>query len=449
MRAGTRLVLTTISILLLSTCGGTDTNSPELDGTWGAAQLLETNGNSWATIPQVAFEAGGDAIVVWEQWEGEGEIRFNRFTEGGWGTEGAVPGSAGGWMARAASDRNGHVIAVWQSVDVSAGVIRASRYVTGQGWGLAELVFGDNAAGACNPEIAADRRGNAVVVWQQDNVIGARGYDAVNGWGTASVISDNAEFAHGARVAFDNNGSAIAVWHQSDGAVQGIRWRRYAVDGGWDVPAPALDNAGVDAAVAAPSIASNDRGDAVAAWHRSWTDNVTLAVNVWARIYDPVDGWGPAIMISDNTGYATSPQVAIDPDGNAVAIWRQFNGTSYVARANRYARGRGWGTAVVIGPQGAGDGDAIPTQVALDPGGNAFAVWTQALPGPFHAWANRYRKDVGWGTPSVLDNNDNYRASDARLAIDDAGNAIAVWQQLPSGGAVYDIWARRFRKRVP
>lgn len=445
MRAGTRFALTTMSILLLSTCNGADTNAPELDGRWGAAQLVETNSSSWATNPRVAIEAGSGAIVVWVQSEGEGQVRVNRLTGGDWGTADVVPGSAGGLMPSVASDRNGHVIAVWQCTEGSTSVIRASRFVAGQGWGSPQLVFSDNTVGAFKPEIAADRRGNAVVVWRQDNVIGANGYDAVNGWGTASVISDNAELAGGAQVAFDNNGNAIAVWRQGEGSGQSIHWRRYSIDGGWDVPGPVLDNTVVDS----PSVAMNDRGDAVAAWQKSWTDNVTLSVNVRARIYDPATGWGPATMISDDTGYAIAPQVAIDPDGNAVAIWTQFNGTNYVAWANRYARGRGWGAAVIIGPQGAGDGDAFPSQVAVDPEGNAIAVWTQTFPGPSHVWVNRYRRNIGWGTPSMLDNTDSYRGSDARVAIDGAGNAIVVWQQLPSSGAIYDIWARRFQKRSP
>jgi len=101
----------------------------------------------------------------------------------------------------------------------------------------------------------------------------------------------------------------------------------------------------------------------------------------------------------------------------------------------------GWGTAVMIGPTSAGD--AFPSQVAMDSDGNAFAVWMQIFPGTRHAWVNRYRKDIGWGTASLLDTNDAIKGSNPRIAMDDIGNAITVWDQHTEFG-VDDIWANRY-----
>ncbi|TPW09101.1 MAG: hypothetical protein FD130_2655, partial [Halothiobacillaceae bacterium] len=48
-------------------------------------------------------------------------------------------------------------------------------------------------------------------------------------------------------------------------------------------------------------------------------------------------GWGVAGLIeTDNAGSASSPQVAIDANGNALAVWHQSDGTRYNIWANRY-----------------------------------------------------------------------------------------------------------------
>jgi hypothetical protein len=144
------------------------------------------------------------------------------------------------------------------------------------------------------------------------------------GWGTASVISDSNEIANEPQVAFGDNGDALIVWYQSDGTHQTIRSKRYSINNGWDTISMLLDNALT--MVDTPQIAMNGRGDAIAVWHKSETDNVTSSVNIWAKRYVTGAGWGAGTMISDNTGNAFPARVAIDANGDAVALWRQYNG---------------------------------------------------------------------------------------------------------------------------
>ncbi len=47
--------------------------------------------------------------------------------------------------------------------------------------------------------------------------------------------------------------------------------------------------------------------------------------------------WGTAVLIeTDNAGSAYSPQIAVDAGGNAWAVWEQSDGTRYSIWANRY-----------------------------------------------------------------------------------------------------------------
>lgn len=47
--------------------------------------------------------------------------------------------------------------------------------------------------------------------------------------------------------------------------------------------------------------------------------------------------WGRAVLIeTDNTRDAYYPQIACDGSGNAIAVWRQDDGTRYNIWANRF-----------------------------------------------------------------------------------------------------------------
>ena len=57
---------------------------------------------------------------------------------------------------------------------------------------------------------------------------------------------------------------------------------------------------------------------------------------MWANRYLPGSGWGTAELIeTEDLGDAEFPQIAVDPDGNAIAVWYQDDGTRINVWANR------------------------------------------------------------------------------------------------------------------
>jgi hypothetical protein len=312
------------------------------DGKWGTPTLIESvNVDDAIETPkiQIAFDQNSNAIAVWSLFDGtQHSIRASRYVAGtGWGTAAPIETDAGGvFSPQVAFDHNGNAIAVWCQHDGTRYNVWASRYVAGTGWGTAALIETDNAGNASSPQIAFDLNGNALAVWSQYDEtranIWANRYVAGTGWGTAGLIeADNAGNALGPQLASDQNGNAIAVWYQDDGTRE----------------------------------------------------------NVWANRYVAGTGWGTARLIeTDNAGTACYPRIALDRNGNAIAVWHQSTGSQYNIWANRFVAGQGWGTAALFETDNAGN--AYYPQIALDQNGSALAVWYQSEWLLTNIWANRF-----------------------------------------------------------
>ena len=406
--------LTGIMILALtaalSACGGGGSSTPVK--AWGTPTLIETNDAENAGSPQIATDAAGNAIAVWQQSDGASlSIYANRYTAGtGWGTPTLIETGTGVAVGpQIAVDAGGNAIAVWRQSYGMLDNIYANRYnVTTGLWDTATLIE-TGTGGASSPQIAFDPAGNAIAVWVQEGDptsairydIWANRYNVSTGlWGTATLIeTDDTGAAYSPQLAFDANGNAIAVWRQLvtilffGGQRYGIRTNRYTAGTGWGTATLidtglSINNSG------APQIAVDASGNAIAVWYQS--DGTRD--NIYANRYTAGTGWSTAVLIeTDDTGPADSPQIAIDGSGNAIAVWEQDGdpspGVNEVRNdiwANRYTAGSGWGTATLIETDNAGT--AYSPQIAVDAGGNAIAVWEQ-FDGAhyFNIWANRYQ----------------------------------------------------------
>jgi len=83
-----------------------------------------------------------------------------------------------------------------------------------------------------------------------------------------------------------------------------------------------------------PDVAVNARGDAVAAWVRGARRDAMIVVSI-----RPAGGaWGEPVAISRRGRPAIDPQVAIDPQGGVVVVWRQVVRTRFVTTAARRRR---------------------------------------------------------------------------------------------------------------
>ncbi len=411
---------------------------------WKTAGLIETDNTGNASNPQVAIGQDGNALAVWYQYDGTRfNIYANRYVVGsGWQTAELIEtdntGSASDPQVAMGQDGNG--LAVWRQNDGTRDNIWANRYISGSGWQTAGLIETDNSGHAYSPQVAIGQDGNALAVWYQwDGAmfnIYANRYISGSGWQTAELIeTDNSGHAHSPQVAIGQDGNALAVWHQYAGTRYNINANRYVVGSGWQTAGLIeTDNSG-DAVF--PQVAIGQDGNALAVWHQyDGTRN-----NINANRYVVGSGWKTAGLIeTDNSGQAYRSQIAIGQDGNALAVWYQYDGTRFNIYANRYISGLGWQTAGLIETDNSGD--AYSPQVAIGQDGNALAVWHQYDGTRNNIWANRYIPGSGWQTAELIETDNTGNAYNPQIAIGQDGNALAVWHQWD--GARNNIWANRY-----
>ena len=358
---------------------------------WGSAALLEIYNFGNAGDPQVSFNAAGAGFAVWWEFDGtRNSIFSNQFLPAsGWGVASLVEADNAGNAAapQVAVDAGGNAVAVWNQSDGMHDNIWSSRFVAGSGWENATLLETDDAGNASAPQVAADPNGTAFAVWYQsdgsrDNIY-ANQYDTSAGWSGARLLENgSAGDARKPQVAAGTDGTAFAVWYQSDGSRDNIYANRYDRAAGWG-SAALLENASGNARN--PQIALGPYGTAFAIWfQRSGSRD-----NIMAERYAPASGWGSAELLeADNAGNARDPQIAVDASGAAFAVWYQGDGRRDNLWAQRFAPGAGWGTPELIETNNAGDANG--PEIAVDGQGGAVAAWSQTDGLRINIWTNHY-----------------------------------------------------------
>lgn len=413
------------------------------DGAWKTAELIETNNAGSARAPRVAVDADGRALAVWEQFEdSRHKIFANRFDGTSWGVAEIIESGSGGTASapQIAINTDGQAIAVWTQSGNTRVSVWANRF-DGSAWGTAEVIDVDDLGSSRSAQVALDADGRAIAVWAQFDGswyrILTRRFEGSD-WGAAELIeADNSGSlgdASDPQIVLDASGRGLAVWAQFDGSRNNIWGNRF---GGSDWETARRIQTDIASDASTPQIAINSDGQAVAVWAQS--DGTRD--NIWANNFDGNDWGTDAEQIeTDNAGGASSPEIALDADGRAIAVWQQSDGARTNIWVNRFD-GSAWGSAEQIETDNAGS--AVSPQVALDAKGRALAVWHQSDGTRNNIWANRYDGSA-WRTAELIETDDAGHARGPQIAFDADGRASAVWQQSGGSGLPDSIWANRF-----
>jgi hypothetical protein len=398
-------------------------------GSLSAVQTLSAAGQD-ASWPQVAVDRNGTALVVWSRSDGA-NYRIEALSRTAAGSLSTVLTlSAAGQNAanvQVAVDRDGNAVAVYERDDGSNSRVQASYLIDVQTL---------SAAGqhADIPQVAVDRNGNAVVVWTRfDGTqyrIQARRRTASGVLSAVQTLSAAGEDALDPHVAMDPDGNAVVVWRRFDGANWRIQARRRATGGGLSA-VQSLSAAGRNADL--PQLAVDANGRALVVWERY--DGSSYRVQARRRTSS---GRLSAVQTLSASGQnATQPQVAVDSNGNAVVVWARYDGANFRIEVER--RTSSGGLSLVRSLSAAGQ-DAFHPQLAMDPDGNAVVVWERADGMNDRIQARRRTSSGGLSAVQTLSAS-GQDAIHPQVAVDGDGNAVVVWARFD--GSAFRIEARR------
>ena len=208
---------------------------------------------------------------------------------------------------------------------------------------------------------------------------------------SAIKISDAGRDAFEPQVAADSSGNSLMVWTRSDGTNLRIQAELRAPDGSLGQIAT-ISQTGRDAS--APQVAFDPNGNAIAVWTQFDGSNGRIHA-----VFRPAGGsFGGDQTISPAGGDANAPRIAIDSTGKAVAVWYRFDGTTDRIQAAVRPVNGSFGAAQTLSPLGQ---EAFEPRIAAGPNAdaNAVAVWTGSEASSLRVQSARRRDVVGFPRP--------------------------------------------------
>lgn len=423
---------------------------------WQGQVLAETNDLIDNYSPLLAVDGKGNIVAVYMHGSGLASAYYD-YSKGTWGAETAIDDSAMTSITETpnvAVDKNGNWLAVWQQdPDIPQHGIWQSTSTDGVHWTAPAAIT--TTGKLFEPVLGLGPDGTAVVVWTEnippDNHFTLTASVRVNGTWTAPHVLRPGEDS-GERyvsVAVTSTGTAIATWEQGDGTTQDQLsvWQARFTAGTWS--AASLVETYTGGTADSANVATNNSGQSILTWIQN-TDSTSA---LWAQRY-PATGAPEApqkVSEGSNIAWTPAPAVTLDDSGNATLAWAFQVKSKFEVYTARGAWGQPWAavTAMETDDDAADDhADSndyawvTSPMVGHDMAGNVALVWKKRTGNRFDMWARNYDVTSGTWGPGTL------------LETMDTHDVFAPSMAMgPTGVAVaawyygyeYDIWANVYR----
>jgi hypothetical protein len=392
--------------------------APAAQAEWLAPVDISETGEHIST-PDVALDSAGNATAVWARWDGSATMVESSFRPAGraWGTPEVL---AEATSPQVVVDRNGNWTVTWErSVGLNVAIESTSR-APGGSW--SEPVAVTEFALGADPEpfVAVDWEGNNTIVWVQEETVMSSFRTFAGKWGEPIPLSDGESFTP--QAAMDGRGDATAVWMHNDGSHLVVESAYRPEQGEWGeatlVSAPGEEGGNPHVAI---SGGDGGNGDSLVVWRGEDEGEERLRA-----AYRPVGGeWGEAADVSAPGEQVQSPRAALDPDGNAIAVWSGNSGElggSDIVHAAYMPFGEEWEEPVELSAEG---GNGFPNDVVFDTHGNASVIW-QRWDGTTNLVQTAYLPIGGEWEPAVDLSEEGKQAMDAAVVLDAPGSSTAA-----------------------
>ena len=395
---------------------------------WVPPTTISTIGGD-ALTAQVAVDSAGNALAIWARSKGRTwliQAAYRPFG-GPWQppSDLSSPSSLAG-APQVTFDAEGNAVAVWERSDGNRLVVQAAARARASGrWSIPEDLA-RSGGDSLSPQVAVDADGNALAVW----VRSSGGVWAVQSsvrprgslWQPAETVDRTTAGAVSPHVVFDVRGNAVAAWAALAGTNWSIVTAERARDGGWD--APELLAAAGEYPRVRLQLAVDGRGSVFALWEG--LNGLHPVVQASVRSASG-QRWSVVRDLSDDTSDAVSPELAVDAGGDVVAVWARTNGRNWVVQAAQRRAGKSWEPPRTVSSSGR---DAVAPDVALDPRGNALAVWTRSNGSNTIVQSSYRPRATGVWSPARSLSAPGGDAVTPAVAMDGRGNGTLVWSRF-------------------
>jgi hypothetical protein len=347
-----------------------------LGGSWQTTpdSLSSEELNSFS--PQIAVDGNGNVVAVWSAFDNGLSIvqASSKLFGEHWQPPITIsqPGidSSG---ALVVVDRNGNATAVWGSVINFTTVIQASSKSVGGTWQLSSHLLSQGGANVGVSSVAVDAHGNVTAVWAitgSPDLIQASTKPFGEDWQlTPDTLSQVEVALLSPKVAVDADGNATAVWPAFVGGSIVIQSSFRRVGENWQSPVT-ISQEGVESSE--PSLGVDAYGNAMAVWYASVGGHIV----VQAASKSVGGSWQLTDIISQLDSDSFFAKIAVNATGQATVVWIRTTGQEVVVQASSTSHDGSWQhTPDTLTTEG-----AVKTpQVVVDAQGNATAIWEDVV----------------------------------------------------------------------
>jgi len=310
---------------------------------------------------------------------------------------------------------------------LAAGLV-ASPASAAPGWSRPMNVSGVMSFGEESPLVSVDSAGNATAVWRRYRggklIYESAVRQAGGPWSTPSPFFGGLEDAYELQIAVDPQGNETAIWVRRVGRSWVVQSATRSVGGSWSAPIT-LSAAGAGSAL----VAAGPEGNVTAVWLLAREEGWRSVVQSATR--SAGGSWSAPVSLSPPRKGARSPQIALDPQGGATAVWEEDH--SGVVESSTRSSGGIWSAPVTLSATGV---RADRPQVAVDSQGNATAVWAGrasdgrriGIQGRRIQTATRPAGGI-WSAPVSISEAGHRLVQDPQIAVSPQGEATAIWQR--------------------
>jgi hypothetical protein len=237
-------------------------------------------------------------------------------------------------------------------------------------------------------------------------------------------------------------GNAVVAWADLANGVRAIRYT--AATDAWSDPI--LVSSDLDTALA--SVVVDAHGHWLMVWSRRGDGSSATNPGIWSSTSGDGATWSAKsqLFAGGAKNFDSALRVAMNRSGQAMIVWDHFETPAMVGTQHKlYAmvlEGSTHQPEALIASQLY----ELEPAVAIDGTGKGLIAWSQPDPTVQEdsAWAATFSMGTV-ATPALLENYDSERVSNPLVAMNAAGQGIAVWAQTTTSPTVsFDIYSRRF-----